>query len=448
MRSISLQIAKEFSCDVLVVGGGCAGLAAAVCSARNGAQTILAELNGFLGGTATAGLVNPFMTSYDSDGEVQLIRGFFDEFVTRMEEKGGALHPSKGPYGTAYTAYRTTGHRKCAAFVPECYKNTAEEMCEESGVKLMYHMMLIAADTENGSVTAAYFATKDGIYRICAKVFLDCTGDADLAVKANSPTVYGDEDGTAQAASLFFCVKGVDKEKLDAYVAAAPDAETRFYMREILAARANGEFPINRAKIFLAEGLNGAWFVNMSQIDDVDATSPEAITAAEIEGRKQVQIILDFLRKTVAGCEKISLIESAASLGIRESRRIIGEYVVTAEDAKNSVKFPDSVFCCSNSMDIHCKGYVTYIARNTNDPYYIPYRALQAKSVDNLLVAGRCVSADRAVLSAIRVMPPCFAMGQAAGTAAALSAVQNVSPKKLSPRLLIDTLLHDGVYLG
>lgn len=447
MSKLTLDVTKEINCDVLVVGGGCAGIAAAVCSARHGADTVLCEQYGFLGGTATAGLVGPFMTSYDAAGRTQLIRGFFDELVRRMEKEGGATHPSKATVGTAYTSYRVAGHKNCTAVNSEAIKRVSEQMCKESGVRLYYHMLLIAADRDGDRVTAAYFATKNGVYKVTAGVFIDCTGDADLAVRAGARTVFGDGNGAVQASSLFFKVRGVDKKLMDEHMAASPDMETKFYMKEIIAEREKGNFPLYRAKIMLFEGLGGEWIVNMSQIDDVDSTDPEQVTAAEITGREQIDYIIAFLKKYAAGCKNIKLCESAAALGVRESRRIVGVYEMTKEDAIDSVRFDDAVFCCSNSMDIHCKGYVTYIERKSDAPYYFPYRSLVSADASNLLAAGRCASAQREVMAAVRVMPPCFAMGQAAGTAAAMSAKSGVPAAEIDAAALVRTLIKDGVYL-
>ncbi|MBQ8802219.1 MAG: FAD-dependent oxidoreductase [Tyzzerella sp.] len=447
MSSINLPVVKELNCDVLVTGGGCAGLASAVCSARNGADTILVDKNGYLGGTATAGMVGPFMTSYDSEGKKQLIVGFFDEFVRRMEAEGGAVHPSKGTICTAYSSYRTTGHKNLSQFDIECYKSVAEKMCKESGVNVIYHMLFVGCDTENGKVTAAYYATQAGIYKINAKVFVDCSGDAVVAKASGVEMQYGNADGHKQSATLFFTVTGVDKAEMDAYMIPAETMEKRFYMDVIIEARKRGEFPSNRAKIQLFEAINGEWLVNMTQIDDVDAYSSEEVTAAEMEGREQAVGIIEFLKKYVAGCKNIKLSKTADQLGIRESGHIIGEYVMTVDDAVNSVRYEDAVFCCSNSIDIHTPNGVTYVARNTNEPYYFPYRSLIAKEFENLLVAGRCASTESEIMAAIRVMPPCFAMGQAAGTAAAIAAVDNVKTKEVNVSKLIDTLKNDGVYL-
>ena len=446
-QEITLPVTRSFECDVLVTGGGPAGLSAAVCAARHGAETILAERNGYLGGMATAGLIGPFMTATTPDGKTQLIRGFFDEFVRRMEDRGGAIHPMKAEIG-AYSSYRDGGHRGMTTFQPECFKITAEEICEEAGVKLLYHMLFVKADTLGGRITAAYFATKDGIWKVKAKNYIDCTGDADVAFNAGVPTVFGDGQGDIQASSLFFRVKGVDKDAMDAHNSEClknGDKRYQFYQDEILKARELGEFPIWRQKVEMYLTIDGNWLVNMAQNDGVDGRDPQQVTDAEIEGRKQIEAIVSFLRKYVKGCENCELVCSADQLGVRESRRIVGEYTTSTSDVVNSVRYPDPVFCCANHIDIHRKGYVEYVTRKTEDPYYFPYRSLLPKGIDNLLVAGRCAAAERPVMAAIRVMPPCFAMGQAAGTAAALSL--NFGPKKLDATTLVAALKEDGVYL-
>lgn len=448
-NQVKFNITRSYDCDVLVVGGGPAGIGSAVCAARHGAKTILAERGGYLGGMATAGLVAPFMSSTTPDGQTMLIRGFYEELVNRMEAQGGAIHPLNAQIGS-FSAYRDKGHHGLTTFDYECLKRTTEEFCKEAGVDLMYHLLFVKADTKGGKITGAYFATKDGIWKITAKVYIDCTGDGDVAFQAGAPYIYGDGSGDIQASSLFFVVRGVDWKAMDAHnqeCIEADDFEGQFYMREIIEAREAGEFPMWRQKIALFQNLDGTATVNMAQSDGVDGLDPKQVTDAEVDGRAQAAIIVKFLRKYVRGCENCELASTAEQLGVRETRRIVGEYTVTTEDAKNSVKYPDPVFCCANHMDIHRKGYVEYVARNTNDPYYFPYRALLPQKVDNLLCAGRCAAAERPVMAAIRVIPPCFAMGQAAGTAAALSVAAGCGPKQLDPDQLVATLKADGVYL-
>lgn len=448
-NNVTLPVTRTLECDVLVVGGGPAGIASAIASSRTGANTILAEKNGLLGGMATTGLVAPFMSSTTPDGKTLLIRGIFEELVNRMVAKGGAIHPLNYKIGS-YTAYRDKGHHGLTTFDYECFKRTTEEMCLEAGVNLYYHLLFMKTDMSKDKITAAYFATKDGMWKIVAKNYIDCTGDGDVAYQSGVPYIYGDGQDGIQAVSMFFTVRGVDKAKMDAHNEKClknGDYEGQWYMREIKAAREAGEFPSWRNKIALFENLDGTYTVNMAQSDNVDGLDPKQVTDAEVDGRFQIQEIVKFLRKYVDGCQNCTLVATAAELGVRETRRIIGEYNVTTEDAKNSVRYPDPIFCCANHMDIHKKGYVDYVARNTNDPYYIPYRALLPQKVGNLLVAGRCAAAERPVLAAIRVIPPCFAMGQAAGTAAALSVKNSVGPKNLSVDELLGKLKADGVYI-
>ena len=449
LGSVTLPVTRNLSCDVLVVGGGPAGFPAAVCAARHGAKVLLAEKNGYLGGMATAGLVGPFMTATTPKGEVQLIRGFFDEFVRGMAARGGAIHPMEAKIGS-FSSYRSRGHYGMTTFDPECFKKLAEEMCRTSGVELLYHAMFIAAAKEGNRVTGAYFATKAGIWKVEAKIVVDATGDGDVSAAAGVPTVFGDGAGDVQASSLFFRIRGVDKAKMDAHDAEClkrGDRKAEFYVNEILAARKAGEFPIWRQKVEVYEGLDGTWIVNMGQSDGVDGRDPRKVTAAEIGGREQAEIIVRFLRKYVKGCENCELVRTAAELGVRESRRIVGEYTLTLADVQKSVRFPDSVFCCANHIDIHRKGRVEYVTRDTDDPYYFPYRSLVPQGVDGLLVAGRCAAAERPVMAAIRVMPPCFAMGQAAGTAAALAVKEGREPRELDGAALSKVLVKDGVYL-
>jgi len=447
-NQVTLPVTKTLECDVLVVGGGPAGLSAAIASARHGAKTILAERSGCLGGMATAGLVAPFMSSTTPDGNTLLIRGIFEEFVDRMIAQGGAIHPLDYKIGSL-SAYRNKGHHGLTTFDYECFKRTADAMCKEAGVQLLYHVLFIKADTKSGKITGAYFATKAGMWKIIAKEYIDCTGDGDVAYQAGAPMIIGDGNGDLQATSLFFTVRGVDKAKMDKHDEMCRknnDFEGQFYMREIAAAREKGEFPSWRNKTALFENLDGTWTVNMAQSDNVDCLDPVQVTEAQIEGRDQAEKIVQFLRKYVEGCENAEVAATAEQLGVRETRRIDGVYTATTEEIKDSYRYEDAIFCCANHMDIHRKGFVEYVARNTNEPYYIPYRSLLPKKVDNLLCAGRCASLERPVMAAVRVIPPCFAMGQAAGTAAAMAARKGIRPVDLDAKVLVDTLISDKVY--
>lgn len=447
---IQLPVKKFFDCDVLVVGAGTAGFPAAICAARQGARVIMAEKNGCIGGTATSGLVGPFMSAMDPKGEKQIIFGIMEEFIRRMEKEGGAIHPQDCKGNDSYSAYRIRGHKGVTPFDAECFKRVAEEMCLENSVRLMYHMLLVACDREDNIIKTAYFATKDGVYAIEAKQFIDCTGDADLVCMSGAPTMYGDETGHTQVSSLFFLVDGIDKEKLDAHMMENPDdcrPAQRYFENEIKAGKLDGSFPCGRHRISTFESVHGIWRINMTQYDEqIDFCDPEQVTAAEIECRRQIPVIIEFLKKHVPGCENMRLLTSSEMLGVRESRRIVGEYMLTVEDVLEGTAFDDAIAYSGDSIDIHGKTKSKYIMSDL--PTQIPFRCLIPKGMDNLLAAGRCLSSDRSAHAAVRVMPPCFAMGQAAGTAAGMAVNENCRIGQIDIGSLRKKLLADGVYLG
>ncbi len=435
--------------EVVVVGGGPAGIAAAIASARNGAQTLLIERYGFVGGMATAGLVGPFMTSYSLDGSEQIIKGIFDELVTRMEKAGGAIHPSKVRAGTPYSAFLVYGHDHVTPFDAEILKIVAFDMLKEAGVKLLLHTYFIDTITENNTIKYIVFANKSGLQSIHPKIVIDCTGDADVAFSAGVPCRKGrDSDGLMQPVSMFFRIRNVDTKKLSEYIAAHPGE--RPFSRIVEEAKKKGDFPIARDAVLLFQTpKEGEALVNVSRIHNINGTDPYDLTKAEIEGRKQVMILIDFFRKYVPGLENVELVQIAPQIGIRETRHIVGEYTMTEEDVLYSKEFHDVIGLNSFPIDIHSlTGVFGRFEGPKNNKYYeIPYRILLPVNINNLLVAGRCVSATHEAAGSLRVMPPCFVTGQAAGTAAALSVKNNILPKKLDHKELQKTLISQDVVL-
>ena len=446
MKTAHINVIREHKCDVLVAGGGVSGFSAAVNAARKGADVILCEANGLIGGTATAGLVGPFMTCYDHKGENQIIKGFFSEVVDRMVERGGAIHPSRCRNNTSYSGYRMKGHDGVTPFSAECLKLVAEELCDEAGVRLMYHSRVIGCDCEDGEIKCAYVATPSGLEAIYAKAFIDTTGNASLAVAAGAETVFGDENGLVQTATTFFEITGVNKAPLDVHMANNYEMRARFFMDEIEKARAEGKFPCGTPKLRIYEGPNGIWKVNMAQQDDCfDATDTEALTRAEIAQRKQVPVLFEFLKNNILGLENIELLGSACEIGVRESRRIVGKTVFTGDDAEHSRYADEQIAVCSNSIDIHLKTEVKYVVCENN--YYIPMSCLVSKNIKNLLAAGKCMSADKYAFAAVRVMPPCFAMGEAVGIAAAIAAEKNINTCDVNVKEVQKVILKNGGYL-
>jgi hypothetical protein len=457
-KTIELRSAVPIvgAADVLVVGGGPAGIPAAVAAARNGAGTVLIEGYGFLGGTATAALVGPFMGCYAGErSRVQLIRGIFDEIVRRMEAQGGAIHPGQVIRGEGHSGFCLSGHNGVTPFDPEVLKAVATDMCIESGVTLRLHSRFIHPVLDGSRITGAIVATKAGLQAIRATVIVDCSGDGDVAFTAGVPMVKGRQaDGLGQGATLFFRVKNVDTERVERYAKEHPEDGVAGKPFGSLVERAKrvGDFTLPRDRInFYRTPEAGVWGVNASRVLAVDPTRIEDLTRAEIEGRRQVAELLAFLRKYVPGCESATLAMTATQIGIRESRRIVGEHVLTLADLQAGRDFPDTIAVYNYPVDIHSPtdgtgGILGHVA--TAPVYQIPYRSLVPKQIEQLLVAGRCLSATHEAAAAVRVMPTCFAMGQAAGTAAALAIRAGTLVRQVDAAQLRHLLLEQGAYLG
>lgn len=445
--NVTLEIAKEYNCDVLVCGGGVSGFSAAVSAARSGADVILIESGGFLGGTATKGLVGPFMTCYDAKGEVQIIRGLFTELVDRLIAENGAVSYKDCPSGDSYSGYRYPGHIGVTPFDKEALKRVTEDMCIEAGVRLLYHTTVIGCDKEGDSITRVYASDYNDIVAINAKAFIDTTGFASLANKAGAKTMRGNDDGLLQTASTFFIISDVNKEKLDAYMEKHQDTKSRFFMDLIEKAREEGKFPCGTAKLRIYENPDKSWTVNMAQTDEqFNELDASVLTSVEIEQRKQTVQIFEFLRNNIPGLENIKYVVSASDIGLRESRRIVGKTIFSLDDMQSAYKFEDRIAVCANSVDIHLKKGVAYTA-HTDSSYYIPLSCLISENVNNLLSAGKSLSADKYAFAAVRVMPPCIAMGQAAGITAALASKNNCTVWEVDYKDVQKELIANGAYL-
>ena len=452
-----METAKK-TYDTVVVGGGPAGICAAVAAARHGCKTLLIEQNGFCGGMATAGLVGPFMTCYNADGNTMIIRGIFEEIVDRMVKRGFAIHPKEVLGGTAFTSWIKIGHDHVTPFESEGLKLILDEMLAESGVTVLYHTLFLSPVIDNNILKGIEVASKSGIETICAEIFIDCTGDGDVAARCGVPFEYGNEKlGLVQPATMFFHISNVDSDKLEADITANLN---NFYRKDgvnyrslhwrVSEARNNGDWSLDRVSIgIFRKPEKDKWCVNTSRIMGVDSTDNKSLTSAETEGRRQADEIFKFLKKYVPGCENARLDATASYVGIRESRHFKGEYRLSVDDLLDAKVPDDSVFIAANSVDVHGRfgpksnEYVPI----SGDYYGVPYRSLVPFGVDGLLIAGRCLSADSAAAGAVRVMPPCMAMGQAAGTAAAVALKAKTSVRNIDIKTLQNELRKDGVYL-
>ncbi len=439
--------------DVFIAGGGIAGSAAAIASARMGAKTLLAERYGFLGGACTAGLVSPFMTWLTSDGK-PLIKGIFQEMLEKLGSQGGL---------------------KGRAFDAAAFSFVLQEMVLDSGADILLHSWVCGASVEGGALVEANLQTKSGTVPVRAKCFIDCTGDADLAFYSGAPFQKGREsDGLAQAATVVFDLSGVDLRKTLEYVKQNPDdmrfpklpedADLEEALKEVVSvagfyslveqARKDGAYNVPGDLVFFVSRPNeGEVVVNTTHVGGVDCADSGGLTQAEIEGRRQMMNAVSFFRKYIPGFENCRLARFPTQVGVRETRRIVGEYIFSARDIETAAKHPDAIARLAYEIDIHDpkgSGYTKQeekqrkIAPPKGDWYEIPYRCLLPLEVENLLTAGRCVSSTHEGHSAIRIMPSCAAMGQAAGIAAALSAEQGISPRQLDVNNLLAELRRQG----
>ncbi|MFC1714202.1 FAD-dependent oxidoreductase [Candidatus Poribacteria bacterium] len=431
MRTITeerreIPVSKEV--DVVVAGGGPAGIGTALAAARMGAKTLLVEQFGALGGVATTGLHTHVCTLKDAGAKNLIVGGISKELSDRLVELNTA----------------TLGAH--LDFELESMKRELDAMMLESGVELLYYTLVSDTIVSDDSIEGIIVENKSGRSAILSKMVVDCTGDADVAARAGAPFEKGREsDGGMQPVTLMFRIGGVDWSMLREYRLSDPKLEEMCRK----AIRAGDMEPFQTR-------LMGFWFchirpdqvgVNFTNITGIDSTNADDLTRATIEGRKQAKTLMEVLRKYVPGFEDGYIIDTAAVIGIRESRRIIGEYVMTVDDVVNVKKFPDGIAKGSFFVDIHHPTDTglhnpRYLGQGTH--YDIPYRCIVPRRIDDLLVAGRCISVTHEALGSTRVMFQCMALGEAAGTAAALCISQGVIPRKLDAQLLRKELAARG----
>jgi hypothetical protein len=416
--------------EVLVVGGGSAGIAASVAAARAGAKTMLIERYGFLGGTSTAALVGPIMTSFSTDGHERIVGGIFQEIVANMVALGGAVDPATIDRVNEYGGFIKHGHTHVTPFHPEALKLVAQEMVTEAGVDLLLHTTFVETLTDGRRAAGAIVTNKAGLGAIRAQVVVDTSADGDVAASAGAPFAKGrPEDGKMQPATMFFRVGNVDDAAIQAWAREHPDQ--RLFESVVQAAKARGEFMLPREYLnFYREPEPGVWRVNVTRVLGIDGTEPRSLTRGEVEGRRQVWWLMNFMREHCRGFERAQLLEAGTQLGVRETRRIIGEYVLTGEDCLEGRRFPDAVARGSYLIDIHDPTGTRTQLTQIRAPFYdIPYRCLIPKETDGLLVAGRCISVDHVAFGSTRVIPQCYATGQAAGAAAATAVRSARAPR-------------------
>jgi len=444
---------KKVEADVVVVGGGPAGIVAAIAAGRQGVKTILAERYGFVGGMSTAAMVYPWMTFHADSGE-QVIRGIAQEIVDRLIERGGSPGHLRDTVGFV---------RTLTPYHPEIYQVVAMEMLREAGVQLYLHSFVDEVDAADGTIRAVRITTKSGKIELAGRVFVDASGDADVAYLSGTETLKGrDGDLQAQPMTMKFRMRGVDLEQIKTYMIANPE---NFYKKTPIAELPNlpltgvsgfysqwkaSGVPINRDQVLFFTGpADDEVLINCTRVQGLDGTNVEDLTRAEEEGRKQVLMMAEFLKRDVPGFSRASVSSVGTQIGIRETRRIVGRYSLTKEDVIEGRKFEDAIAKSGYPIDIHDpsgKGVTaSWIAGDGT--YDIPYRCLVPMRTRNLLAAGRCISTTHEALATTRLTPSCMATGQAAGTAAALSVLANVTPAEVNVAELREALKREKAYL-
>lgn len=431
--------------DVVVLGGGPAGLLAAVSAARNGASVLLVERYGFLGGMGTAAGVSNFCGLHANvHGTIrQVVHGMTDELLDRMRALDGLNEP-----------HLILGKIHAQAYDISAFKCAADGLLRDSGAGVLFHALATGmARGADGDVDTLFLETKSGRRAVRGRVFIDCSGDADLAAWAGLPFEKGDAHGGMLYPTLMFKVGNVDGARAQEAWKTIPALMD--------AAAASGEFTFpRRGAIVRPQKHDYEWRVNVTQLADADGgaadgTDAESLSAGELEGRRQIVQYLAFLRAKVPGFEQAYVLDIAPQLGIRETRRIVGEYMLTQDDVLGCADFDDSIGVNGWPLEMHMAGDVKWLwppipeSRGYNQ---LPYRMMLPRRgagvARNVLVAGRCASMTHEGQSAARVSGSCFAMGEAAGAAAALALKAGTLPAELPMAVLQARLREQGAFLG
>ena len=417
--------------DVIVLGGGFTGCAAAIAAARQGMKVLLLEASGYLGGAASNCLIFPFMrystTLTDRDGNKTqhiLSRGIFTELVDELKKRGN-------------------GH----CFYDEDLKVVLDEKTVEAGVQVLFHATLCGVSKKGARIGSVSVATKAGVLTFEGTMFVDATGDADLTAAAGVPTQLGREkDNLCQPMTLCFRVANVDKKTFFA----SRNIWQPLY-KEWLAA---GKFSNPREDILVFDyPIEGMLHFNTTRVVKHNPVDPFDVTKAEMEARRQIIELMNFFRaNNVPGMERAQLVYSAPSIGVRESRMLVGEYVLDGETLLSCKKFDDAIAAGNYDIDIHNPegSGTSHHFFEEGTWYTIPFRSLIPKAADceNLLVGGRCISVDHEAQASIRIMPICCTTGEAAGVGAAVAAKAGVPVQRADVGEIQRILTESGAYIG
>ena len=433
-----IELAAET--EILIIGGGPAGIAAATAAARCGARVMLLEKYGFLGGMGTAAMVTNFCGLHANiNGSVQqIVRGVADDILERLDNLDGLRepHPVKAKGG---------GHDVAAqAYDTSAYKMATDDLLLSAGVDIRFHTFAVDVLMDGAQIDAVLIETKSGRKAIKAEVFIDCSGDGDLAYWSGAECVKGDDNGFMAYPTTMFRVANVDDDKVH--------NEGKPNLSALIEAAAKDYNLPRKTGVLGSQPHAGEWRVNLTQISrdgaPIDGSDWNDLGFAETEGRRQSQEYFRFLKDCVPGFENSYLLETAPQVGIRETRRIIGEHVLSEDDILSCRDFEDSIGCNGWPLEQHLKGSAKWTFLGGRGYHQIPFGTTLPKGVENLLVAGRCASTTPEGQASLRVSGPCFAMGQAVGTAAELARRSGVTPKEIDIKALQHRLVSDGAFIG
>ena len=428
MLSYQKNFKKQIKTDVLVVGSGSAGATAAIAAARSGANTLLVERYGFMGGISTQ-VLDTMYGFYIPGGSSRKVVGGIPDLVVEELRRLGVMILRPNTYGAG----------QGITYDPEMLKIVWEQLSLKSGVKILFHTLVIDSLQEDGRVNGVVAANKSGLFEIRARVVIDTSGDADVAAAAGV-TFESAENGPIQSLTTTFRLLNVDTEqakqvKKDRLHALMQEAGQEY------------DLPRKEGSVHITP-LPGVMATNMTRVSRFDPLDVEQLSQAESEGRRQAFEYFRFLRDKVPGYQNSSLGSLSTQIGVRESRRIFGQYRLKREDVISARKFEDAIAQCGAPIEDHHGGKGTrweYLP--DGETYQIPYRCLLPQEVKGLLVAGRCLSADHDAHASVRSMGQCMAMGQAAGFAAALSVQQDTLPQAVNINHLQDKLRQAGALL-
>lgn len=437
-----LEEAREIEvtgeCDVLVVGGGPAGIAASLAAARAGARTLLVERYGFLGGMGTAGMVGSFCGFFTTGREKKtIVGGVAGSLLERLRERGAVSDKGVSRVDPRIASLR---------FNPEIFKVVTEEWVTRSGVEILYHTFAVAVlwERKGTRLSGVIVENKSGRSALLAKVIVDTTGDGDVAFRAGVPSEVGDGNGRAQALTTMFRMIHVDADKMRELT--VPVVKAR--LEEALK---TGEYGFRRIDGILNPALpQGIVSANIVSVPGLLATDARELTQAEMEGRRQVLEYIRAFRRFLPGFERAELSSFAPQIGVRETRRVLGHLVLQEQDVLQGRKFDDGIALGAWPVEIHdpeTRRIEWKFLEKEDDYFTIPVRCLLPLNVQNLLVAGRCISATHVAQASTRVIAQAFAMGEAAGILASQSADSKILPKEVPPGEIQKALRQHGAIL-